>query len=98
MELRHNPFKSRKMFMKCLRTNSKSLDAWFRYLKFECKFIKMIEKRENIMEEEIQKAKGETEPTKEGDFDKGGEDGFLTFEEDDNCKLECPKLTNLTHF
>lgn len=84
--------------MKCLRTNSKSLDAWFRYLKFECKFIKMIEKRENIMEEEIQKAKGETEPTKEGDFDKGGEDGFLTFEEDDNCKLECPKLTNLTHF
>jgi len=86
MEMRHNPFKSRKMFMKCLRINSKSLDAWLRYLRFECRFIKVIEKRENILEEELEKAKGISEPKKEGDFDEGAKDGFLTFEDDDNAK------------
>lgn len=85
MEIRHNPFKSRKMFMKCLRINSKSLDAWLRYLRFECRFIKVIEKRENILEEEVEKAKGRTEP-KKGDFDDGAEDGFLTFDDDEGGK------------
>jgi hypothetical protein len=73
-EIRQNPFKSRKMFMKCLRLNNDNLDAWLRYLKFEAKFIKRIEKREELFDHE--------------DGAKADEDaGFLTFEEDDNSKI-----------
>lgn len=71
-EIRKNPFKSRKMFMKCLRVNNNSLEAWIRYLRFESRFIKLIEKRENLLEDDEKEEE-------EGNIN-GKDEEFLTFD------------------
>ena len=86
MEIRHNPFKGRKLFMSCLRINSKVKEAWISYLRFECKFIKMVENRENLLKEDEEEAKEDLKKRQESFGELGG-DGFLGFDDDKGGKL-----------
>lgn len=83
LEMRKNPFKARKLYMKALRVNNKNLSFWVSYLRFECKFIKMVEKRQELIEEAVTKEQNEDEESQglEGDLLDGG---FVGFEQDDN--------------
>jgi len=44
-----NPFKGRQVFHKALKMNGKNLDFWIEYLRFEAKFVKLVEQRQNFL-------------------------------------------------
>jgi hypothetical protein len=74
-ELNSNPFRARQLFMKALKLNTRSISLWIEYFQFECKFIKMVERREDVLKGQSSK-KEETETG----FDEAFEpEDFLAF-------------------
>lgn len=66
-ELNSNPFRARQLFMKALKLNTRSINLWIEYFQFECKFIKMVERREDVL-------KGQS--TKKDETDAGFDEAF----------------------
>ena len=66
--------------MRALRINPNNQTLWLSYLKFECKFIKIVERRQNIME-------GEEDKDIEGLGNDVLEEGFVGFEDDDDSNF-----------
>ena len=67
--------------MRALRINPNNQTLWLSYLKFECKFIKIVEKRQNILE-------GEEDKDIEALGNDVLEEGFVGFEDDDDGSLK----------
>lgn len=78
-EVLRNPFKGRQLFLRALKLNSASSEIWSEYFRFECKFVKLIESRQEIIT-------GESKPkTAEGKaMDEEEDEGFLGFENQDD--------------
>lgn len=74
-EVNRNPFKSRQQFLRALKLNPSSSDLWSEYFRFECKFVKLVESRQELIT-------GETKQSKKDQI--AGQDeedeGFLAFE------------------
>lgn len=75
LEFNSNPFKARQLFIKAIKMNTRMQDMWVEYFRFECKFIKLIEKREEYLE-------GGAAPV-EDEMEIEQDDGFLAFGGDD---------------
>lgn len=76
-ELNSNPFKARQLFLRAIKLNTSQIDVWVEYFRFECKFIKLIEKREAYIEG-IEKPQKDTPAENDEE-----EDGFLAFNDED---------------
>lgn len=63
--------------MRAIKLNTSQIEVWLEYFRFECKFIKLIEKREAFLE-------GAEKPQKEpaAEDEEEGE-GFLAFNDED---------------
>ena len=48
-DINKNPFKGRQVFHKAIKLNGKSLDFWLEYLRFEAKFVKLVEERQDFL-------------------------------------------------
>jgi hypothetical protein len=74
-----NPFKGRQLFVKALKMNSSVKAFWIEYLRFEAKFVKLLELRQDSLLKDLGEAK-ENSKEKEEAFGEDDE-GFLAFDE-----------------
>lgn len=85
-EVLRNPFKGRQMFLRALKLNSASAEIWSEYLRFECKFVKLIESRQDIITGESKKKK-----SSQADIEEEEDAGFLAFENQEEEGIIVPK-------
>lgn len=73
-----NPYKARNLFLRALKLNSSSSELWAEYFRFECKFVKLVEERQDLLA-------GETKGESTGlELDTEENEGFLAFEDEEN--------------
>lgn len=74
-EVNRNPFKSRQQFLRALKLNPNSSELWAEYFRFECKFVKLVESRQELITgESNENNKGLKAELEQED------EGFLAFE------------------
>ena len=80
-DMNKNPFKGRQVFHKALKMNGKNLDFWIEYLRFEAKFVKLVEQRQNFLLDKDGK-KSDKE-----DFNKDDFQGFEKVQDDNESDI-----------
>ena len=81
-----NPYKGRNLFLKALKLNSSSTELWSEYFRFECKFVKLIEERQDLLTGDG-KAQKNALPEAE-------DEGFLAFDDGELGSKTCSYQTN----
>lgn len=89
MELNGNPLRARQLLFKTLKGNPKDPAVWLEYFRFECRFIKQVE-RARKQGEDLTGGGSDPEKPADNEFDAG--DDYIGFEGlDDGSR--CEKLT-----
>lgn len=79
-DINRNPFKGRNLFLKALKLNPTSSDLWSEYFRYECRFVKLVEERQDLLTGEGKKT--------DAKMNSEEDEGFLAFEgEDDTSRM-----------
>lgn len=73
-DINRNPFKGRNLFLRSLKLNPNSSEIWAEYFRFECKFVKLIEERQDLLTGDSKKTEAAIETEED--------EGFLAFDDE----------------